>query len=115
RPALRRPGRLPHGYRDAGSLDAGRHGRGTAGRGARGAVARDERAARGLRDDAAAAAGGAAPGGAAAHAAHDPLLRMAGAALGRSGVQARLPVVRHATVLAGPGALPARADGPVAG
>ena len=51
-----------------------------------------------------------APRRGAAHLAPDPLCRLAGAALGRSGVSRGLPLVQHAALLAGPHPRTARTD-----
>src|SRR5437016_1598915 len=103
RSALRRSRRRAHGSGAAGSLDA-----------ALGRAARDDAAALrpacGLRGLHAFRAARAAPARGAAHAAADPLLRVARAPLGRSGLSRRISLVRHAALLAGPDPRAARAD-----
>src|SRR5712691_7060888 len=103
RAALRRSRRRAHGSGAAGSLDA-----------ALGRPARDDaaafRPACGLRGLHALRAARAAPARGATHAAADPLLRVARAPLGRSGVSRRISLVRDAALLAGPDPRAARAD-----
>ena len=103
RPALRGPRRLHDGPRRAGPVDA--------------AVGRPEEMQRQLHDllegygeFARLRLARTLADRAAAHAAHHALRRLARAALGRSGVSARLPVVRGAEVLGAARARPARAD-----
>src|SRR5438270_3243029 len=103
RAALRRSRRRAHGSGAAGSLDA-----------ALGRPARDDAAALrpacGLRGLHALRPARAAPARSAAHAAPDPLLRVARAPLARSCVSRRISLVRHAALLAGPDPRAARAD-----
>src|SRR5262245_48482156 len=101
--ALRGSRRRTHGAGDAGPVDA-----------ALGRPGFDEPAAlaraRGLRGLRRARPTRAAPARGAAHAAPGPLLGVARAPLGRSGLPGRLSVVQHPALLAGPDPGAARAD-----